>query len=73
MCDDSNTIVGDGCSRCLIDYGYQCDESALSCHMVTVTCGDSYHSSSEDCEDGNIEPGDGCSDVCAVESGYTCS
>jgi cysteine-rich repeat protein len=28
--------------------------------------------SGEGCDDGNSAPGDGCSDVCAVESGYVC-
>lgn len=27
---------------------------------------------SEECEDGNITPGDGCSASCLIETGYDC-
>lgn len=36
-------------------------------------CGNGIVSGSEGCDDGNTTSGDGCSAVCAVESGYTCS
>lgn len=36
-----------------------------------AVCGDGIDDS-EDCDDGNTENGDGCSDACAVESGWTC-
>lgn len=39
--------MGDGCSYCLIDYGYKCDETLKLCDSITVTCGDSYKSTSE--------------------------
>ncbi|MFZ9889465.1 MAG: hypothetical protein ACO3JL_18375, partial [Myxococcota bacterium] len=33
----------------------------------TCQCGDDVQNLGEGCDDGNIIPGDGCSDVCAVE------
>jgi cysteine-rich repeat protein len=33
----------------------------------TCQCGDNVQNLGEGCDDGNIIPGDGCSDVCAVE------
>jgi cysteine-rich repeat protein len=35
--------------------------------------GQIYTSAFEQCDDGNPYPGDGCSNTCAVESGYSCS
>lgn len=35
-------------------------------------CGDGAQTGLEACDDGNAVPGDGCSDTCAVEPGYTC-
>ncbi len=38
-----------------------------------VVCGDGLVSfPSESCDDGNVAPGDGCSEVCRPEPGYTC-
>lgn len=36
-------------------------------------CGDGKLEGSEQCDDGNSTPGDGCSGVCQVEPYYTCS
>jgi cysteine-rich repeat protein len=36
-------------------------------------CGDSVIADgAEECDDGDVSPGDGCSDVCQVEAGYVC-
>jgi len=40
---------------------------------VPVECGDKTVESPETCDDGNTRPGDGCSRVCEVESGWHCS
>ncbi len=37
-----------------------------------VACGDGLINGGEGCDDGNDHPGDGCSEVCAVEKGYGC-
>src|SRR4051812_43672745 len=35
-------------------------------------CGDGVVGKSEECDDGNAKPGDGCSGVCAIDPGYDC-
>lgn len=35
-------------------------------------CGDGYADYDEDCDDGNLEEGDGCSSECIVEEGFVC-
>lgn len=36
-------------------------------------CGNNFKASYEACDDGNTSNGDGCSNVCTIESGYTCN
>lgn len=36
-------------------------------------CGDGAISSTETCDDGNTNPGDGCSAICSVERGFRCT
>ncbi|MFA7718138.1 MAG: myxococcus cysteine-rich repeat containing protein, partial [Candidatus Absconditabacterales bacterium] len=38
-----------------------------------TTCGNGIQEGTEACDDGNTDNGDGCSSICIVESGYTCS
>lgn len=40
---------------------------------VPSVCGDGIINGSETCDDSNTVSGDGCSSVCSIESGYTCS
>jgi cysteine-rich repeat protein len=41
---------------------------------VCVTgCSDGLRQGTEACDDGNIVPGDGCSPICRVETGFTCT
>ena len=37
-----------------------------------LNCGNSERDSAEECDDGNLDPDDGCSDECTVENGYRC-
>jgi cysteine-rich repeat protein len=37
-----------------------------------VRCGDGLRVSSESCDDGNLEDGDGCSSQCTIEKNYLC-
>ncbi|HVW25340.1 MAG TPA: DUF4215 domain-containing protein [Polyangiaceae bacterium] len=44
-----------------------------SCPMAPPGCGDGkINQSSEECDDGNAVPGDGCSGVCKLEPNWTC-
>ncbi|TMA57855.1 MAG: DUF4215 domain-containing protein, partial [Deltaproteobacteria bacterium] len=36
-------------------------------------CGDGLVEGSEQCDDGNTANGDGCSSICTLESGFSCS
>ncbi|HEY3254240.1 MAG TPA: DUF4215 domain-containing protein, partial [Polyangiaceae bacterium] len=40
--------------------------------QTTDVCGDGVLGKSEECDDGNAKPGDGCSGVCAIDPGYDC-
>jgi len=35
-------------------------------------CGNGLFDSGEECDDGNTNSSDGCSDICEVEYGYSC-
>ena len=35
-------------------------------------CGDGLLSSTEECDDGNVDPGDGCNEACNIENGFSC-
>jgi len=36
-------------------------------------CGDGIKAANEECDDGNVVGGDGCSAMCKIEHGYTCT
>ena len=38
----------------------------------TAVCGDKALGGEEECDDGNVEDGDGCSSSCMIEVGYSC-
>jgi cysteine-rich repeat protein len=81
VCDDGNNISGDGCrSDCLSDetcgnglvdhaVGEVCDSTpgcAPDC-MSILGCGDGVLDEGEQCDDGNLEPYDGCGPDCRLE------
>jgi fibro-slime domain-containing protein len=80
-CDDGNTTAGDGCSDiCLLESkpvgvaeGFVCTspKAATGCTGPTTctnsTCGNRMKEGSEQCDDGNALPGDGCSTFCRLE------
>lgn len=73
QCDDGNTISGDGCSStCQIEPGYACGPdqwhpTALSSQCYQTVCGDGHKEGTEQCDDGNLLPFDGCSPTCTNE------
>ncbi len=82
-CDDGNIIDGDGCSaQCLTEEteevieenqeGNDGDDGEEEPIDISV-CGDGTIDGSETCDDGNLEIGDGCSDSCNLETGFSCS
>ncbi|MFK8016791.1 MAG: myxococcus cysteine-rich repeat containing protein [Gammaproteobacteria bacterium] len=46
---------------------------ALSCAAAHAQCGNGLPDRGEACDDGNTATGDGCSDACRIETGFTCS
>jgi fibro-slime domain-containing protein len=71
QCDDGNTVANDGCSpTCSVEPGFACAPSttpppATVCHKTT--CGDGIKEGSEQCDDGNLIPYDGCSPTCTID------
>lgn len=47
--------------------------TTITCVAPPLTCGNGTFEDGETCDDGNIVSGDGCSALCATESGYTCT
>lgn len=79
-CDDNNTASGDGCSAlCTVEDGWYCVASTAETYDVcSGLCGDGIRilaeAAGEECDDGawSRSSGDGCTDSCAIEAGFTC-
>jgi fibro-slime domain-containing protein len=73
MCDDANTLSGDGCTAdCLaVEVGFVCVTAGRPC-IDTAICGDRELGSREQCDDGNTRLGDGCDPGCKIEPGFAC-
>jgi len=56
-------ICGDGIDN---DYDGEIDEDC-------VVCGDGIIGGEENCDDGNVNPGDGCDPSCNIEPGWQCT
>lgn len=80
-CDDGNLTAGDGCNgSCQIEAvcgnnkvetGEDCEPPGSDvCDTLckAVVCGDGKTSGNEQCDDGNLRNGDGCSSTCSFES-----
>jgi len=83
QCEDGNVVDGDGCtSECVVEHcgdGVVNNDGAEACEPPSTAectdnctfrgavCGDDYFSPPEECEDGNVVNGDGCSSTCRLE------
>ncbi len=56
-------------ARPTADWYYLC---CVRCLRSVSVCGDGYVMGMEDCDDGGLVSGDGCSNTCVVESGAFC-
>jgi len=81
-CDDGNTNDFDGCSStCTIENGFQCDGVTKTLYTLDYiysevcyeTCGDGLNFGYFECDDGDIISGNGCSEACVEELGYSCN
>ena len=83
-CDDGQSPMtsGDGCSAdCKVEPGYVCPTPGAPCQPLEY-CGDGVvnFTRGEQCDNDLIAPpanqpvgGDGCSETCRIESGWTCT
>jgi len=75
-CDDGNTVGGDGCDSCAIEYGFVCHYRDGGSDCYAEGCGDGIlveaGVGNEECDDNNLVDGDGCNASCDVEDGYNC-
>lgn len=87
QCDDGNNIDWDGCNKvCTIEPWYECNIikqcvsecSKKACTNVCTTlsvcnpiCWDGIIIAPEQCDDGNLVSGDGCSAICSIETWTT--
>lgn len=61
-CDDDNDCDSDE----------RCDEQREPNQCVGANCGNGIIDAGEDCDDDNLDDGDGCSITCEVEPGFEC-
>ena len=81
VCDDGNTVNGDGCSStCALEPGYVCSLGLIGGNCasggagsVKTVCGDGIVAGNEECDDGNLVNGDGCTITCLIEDGFACT
>ena len=77
QCDDGNRVNDDGCDmNCNIEIGWRCFNPQVSrpsiCRKESY-CGDgSYDPPSEQCDDGNSNPNDGCRN-CNISADWQCT
>ena len=71
QCDDGNKNSADGCSGCLVDFGFACTKVAGG-DVCSNGCRNGTKEESEACDDGNNLSGDGCDNKCEIERGWHC-
>ncbi len=65
-CDDGpNDFPFDGCFQCV-------KEPVCVASECDAQCGDGLVYTFEECDDGNLQNGDGCDDFCFIEPGFQC-
>ena len=52
--------------------GKNCEGKNNMLTMIIEICGDGRHMGLLECDDGNLQNGDGCSSLCIVEANYVC-
>ena len=66
LCD---SVTGCG-NDCRPAQGYACDATGKKC--TKGSCGDGIVQTGEQCDDGNLGGGDGCSPTCTIEAYFVC-
>ncbi len=77
FCDDANSVSGDGCEAdcSAFTVNWTCTSNALNAKTTGCKpiCGNGVKTAPETCDDGNTNANDGCSALCVLEAGYTCT
>jgi fibro-slime domain-containing protein len=63
---------GTGCSKTCTKEP-SCRDATGKVQACFTSCGNGAIETGEDCDDGNNNPGDGCSSTCMLEGGFSCS
>ena len=63
---------GSGCSKTCTKEPTCIDSSSGKTRACDAICGDGNVDPNEDCDDGNLADGDGCSSKCKKEDGFSC-
>ncbi|CAD8197951.1 unnamed protein product [Paramecium pentaurelia] len=86
-CDDGNNIQFDGCFNCKFSCPFHCDDCYqgiclqfnnqyqllnLNQYKQQLNCGDGLLQEQEQCDDGNDQIADGCSNECVIEQNWIC-
>jgi len=65
----NNTISGDGCSStCFNEVGFRCFQAQNGVSVCNSVCGDGFVTNMEECDDGNDNDSDGCTNQCIISS-----
>jgi len=65
---------GSGCSKtCTKEPVCRGTNGTGTTHACAPTCGNGNLEPGEECDDGNLVNGDGCSSTCQIEQGFTCT
>lgn len=72
VCDDGNTLPGDGCNgACKVEPNWACPPAGACTRKII--CGDGQIGAGEVCDDGNTIDTDGCNSTCTVQdAAYKC-
>jgi cysteine-rich repeat protein len=72
ICGGVNSFYN--CTDICVEKDYVGCGADSHCQWITSNaCGDGKKLGAEECDDGGIIPGDGCSSTCSIEEGWTCA
>ncbi|CAK77685.1 unnamed protein product (macronuclear) [Paramecium tetraurelia] len=69
-CTDGYDLIINECQKVLIDDSNESDDINI---IKIQKCGDAYKTTFEQCDDGNRDNGDGCSNKCMIEENWNCN